>query len=63
MSLKYLWGLTDTLQFIVFTTYWGIRVPVVAETVIVTLKYAALGEFIPYEGIQNWIGAKFGQLP
>jgi len=62
-ALKYLWGLTDTLQFIVFTTYWHIQVPAIVEAVIATLKYVALGEFIPYEGIKEWIGDKLGQLP
>jgi len=28
-----------------------------------TMKYVALGEFIPYEGIQNWVKDTFGQLP
>jgi len=62
-ALKYLWGLTDTLQFIVFTTYWHIQVPAIAEAVIKTLKFVALGEFIPYEGIKSWIGERLGQPP
>jgi len=63
-ALKHLWSLTDTLQFIIFTTtYWSIQVPAVAEAVINMLKYVALGEFIPYEILTDWIKEKFGQEP
>jgi len=55
-GLKHLWSLTDTLQFIIFTTtYWSIQVPAVAEAVINMLKYVALGEFIPYYILTDWI--------
>jgi len=59
-ALKYMWGLVDVLQFIVFTPYWVITVPENAARVILTLKYVALGEFIPYALITDKIKAMFG---
>jgi len=39
--------------------YWEITIPLLAETVILTLRYVALGEFIPYAEITAWFEEKF----
>jgi len=58
-ALKYFWGLVDVLQFVVFTPLWLVTVPVNAERVIKTLKYVALGEFVPYHLVTDKIKAMF----
>ena len=47
-SLKLLWGMINTLQFVVFFTEWEVQIPVVAEEVIKEFRKIALGEFIPW---------------
>ena len=50
-SLKFLWGMINTLQFVVFFTDWNVLIPPNAEIAIETFRTIALGEFIPY----NWL--------
>ena len=45
-SLKFLWGMINTLQFIVFFTEWKVRIPANATIAILTFRKIALGEFI-----------------
>ena len=47
-SLKFLWGMINTLQFVVFFTEWEVIIPLNALFVIETLRTIALGEFIEY---------------
>ena len=47
LSLKALWGMINTLQFVVFFTDWNARMPVATEMVIQNFRVIALGEFIP----------------
>ena len=48
-SLKLLWGMINTLQFIVFFTEWNVQIPANASIAIETFRAVALGEFIPYD--------------
>ena len=48
-SLKFLWGMINTLQFIVFFTDWKVRIPTNATIAVKTFRKIALGEFIPSE--------------
>ena len=53
-SLKYLWSMINTLQFVVFFTEWqNVQIPTNAEMVLFAFRTIALGEFIPYEKIIN----------
>jgi len=62
VAIKYMWGLMDTFQFIIFTPYWKVQLPANAGSVIKTLKYAVLGEFIPYDKLLAWVKS-FGPEP
>ena len=63
-AIKFCWGLVNTLQFLVFTPYWQLGLPANAHMVLKTLKYIALGEFIPYDWLTNWVKGLFGfELP
>ena len=48
-SLKLLWGMINTLQFVIFFTEWQVRMPTNATMALETFRVIALGEFIPYE--------------
>ena len=48
-SLKLLWGMINTLQFVVFFTDWKVLIPPNALIAIETFRTIALGEFIPYD--------------
>ena len=52
-SLKFLWGMINTLQFIVFFTEWKVRIPGNATIAIKTFRKIALGEFIESEWITD----------
>ena len=52
-SLKFLWSMLNTLQFIVFFTEWNVQVPANAEIAIKTFRSIALGEFIPFHWLTD----------
>ena len=54
-SLKFLWGMINTLQFVVFFTEWNVQMPPNAILAIKTFRVIALGEFIPSEWLTNSI--------
>ena len=58
-SLKFLWGMINTLQFIVFFTEWNVIIPPNADMAIETLRVIALGEFIPYHWLTDPITEQF----
>ena len=63
-GLKYLWGLMNTLQFLVFITKWKLDFPVNALNVLEYIKMIALMEFIPTtwftNTLSNWFGLQIG---
>ena len=58
-SLKLLWGMINTLQFVVFFTDWRILIPPNALIAIETFRVIALGEFIPYEWLTEPMSEPF----
>ena len=52
-SLKLLWGMVNTFQFIVFFTDWKVQMPANAALAIKTFRIIALGEFIPYHWLTD----------
>ena len=45
-SLKYLWGMINILQFIIYMKEWKVNWPANASLGIKTMRTIALGEFI-----------------
>lgn len=58
-SLKLLWGMINTLQFVVFFTEWEVIIPPNAIMAIETFRTIALGEFIPYEWLTEPLSKPF----
>ena len=58
-SLKLLWGMINTLQFVVFFTDWQVLIPPNAQLAIKTFRTIALGEFIPYEWLTEPLSEPF----
>ena len=58
-SLKLLWGMINTLQFVVFFTDWRVLIPPNALIAIETFRVIALGEFIPYEWLTEPLSEPF----
>ena len=58
-SLKFLWGMINTLQFVVFFTDWDVVIPPNATLAIETFRTIALGEFIPYEWLTEPLSEPF----
>ena len=58
-SLKQLWSMINTLQFVVFFTEWNIIIPANALMVIETFRTIALGEFIPYDWLTEPLSEPF----
>ena len=58
-SLKVLWGLISTLQFVVFFPDWQIQMPNNAKIAIQHMRTIALGEFIPSEWLTEPIKSLF----
>ena len=58
-SLKLLWGMINTLQFVVFFTEWNVMIPPNALMVINTFRTIALGEFIPYDWLTEPLSKPF----
>ena len=59
MSLKMLWGLINTLQFVVFFSDWQIQLPNNAVIAIKQMRTIALGEFMPSEWLTDPIKSVF----
>ena len=60
-SLKQLWTMINTLQFVVFFTEWNIIIPANALMVIETFRTIALGEFIPDDWFTEPLSKPFRQ--
>ena len=58
-SLKLLWGLINTFQFIVFFTEWKVQIPANSLMALDTLRTIALGEFIPTEWLTEPLAETF----
>ena len=58
-SLKLLWGMINTLQFVVFFSDWRVLIPPNALIAIETFRVIALGEFIPYEWLTEPMSEPF----
>ena len=59
-SLKLLWSMVNTIQFVVFFTDWPVQIPNNAYTVIEFFRSVALGEFIPkYEVVVDFVAGPF----
>ena len=58
-SLKLLWGMINTLQFVVFFTDWRVLIPPNALIAIETFRVIALGEFIPYDWLTEPLSKPF----
>jgi len=51
-SLKYLWGMVNSLQFVVYMKDWKVNWPPNAKLIVTTLETIALGKFIDKEKIK-----------
>ena len=58
-SLKLLWGLINTFQFIVFFSEWKAQIPANSLMALETLKTIALGEFIPTDWLTEPLAETF----
>ena len=58
-SLKLLWGLINTFQFIVFFTEWKVQIPANSLIALDTLRKIALGEFIPTDWLTEPLAETF----
>lgn len=52
-SLKFLWGMVNSLQFVVYMKDWKVNWPPNAKLVVKTLETIALGKFIEKEKIKR----------
>ena len=53
LSLKYLWGMINVLQFVIYMNEWKINWPANANLAVKTLRTIALGEFIDTTKMMN----------
>jgi hypothetical protein len=60
LSLKYLWGMVNSLQFIIFMNQWKVNWPPNASLTIKTLRTIALGEFIDTNKIKSQVYDFYG---
>ena len=60
LSLKYLWGMVNVLQFIIYMQQWKVNWPANANLAVKTLRTIALGEFIDTKKMSNSILAFYG---
>jgi hypothetical protein len=63
LSLKYLWGMVNILQFIIYMHEWRLNWPANASLAIKTLRTIALGEFIDTKKIGNKVIEWYGHNP
>ena len=55
VSLKFVWGMVNMLQFVIFMQPWKLNWPANALMAIKTLRTLALGEFIDIKKIASKI--------
>ena len=60
LSLKYLWGMINVLQFIIYMNEWKINWPANANLAVKTLRTIALGEFIDTTKMMNSVAEFYG---
>ena len=60
LSLKYLWGMVNMLQFVIYMNQWKVNWPPNANLAVKTLRTIALGEFIDTNKILNSIVDFYG---
>jgi len=53
LSLKYLWGMVNTLQFVIFMDEWKVNWPPNASKALKMIRKIALGEFIDTKKIEQ----------
>ena len=58
-SLKLLWAMINTLQFVVFFEEWPVLIPMNAKFAMDFFRTVALGEFIPYEEVTGPLSEPF----
>ena len=61
-SLKFLWGMLNTLQFICYFSEVKVNLAVHAVVFLQKLKIIALGEYIPYEWITSHLRDKYEKV-
>ena len=54
-SLKLMWNLVNTLQIIVYFNEVEVNLSVEAKIFLEKLRIIALGEFIPYDWLKNYL--------
>ena len=59
-SLKYLWGMVNSLQFVVYMKEWKVNWPPNAKLIVETLETIALGKFIDKEKIKRKVADFYG---
>ena len=59
-SLKYLWGMVNSLQFVVYMKEWKVNWPPNAKLIVETLETIALGKFIDQEKIKRKVADFYG---
>ena len=60
VSLKYLWGMVNALQFVVFMDQWKVNWPPNAHVAIKTIRLVALAEFLDFNRIWDDVKNYFG---
>lgn len=60
LSLKYLWGMINVLQFVIYMNEWKINWPANANLAVKTLRTIALGEFIDTTKMMNSVAEFYG---
>jgi hypothetical protein len=60
VSLKYLWGMVNTLQFVIFMDQWKLNWPPNASMAIKSIRSIALGEFIDTKALKAKILDYYG---
>jgi hypothetical protein len=60
LSLKYLWGMINVLQFVIYMNEWKINWPANANLAVKTLRAIALGEFIDTTKMMNSVAEFYG---
>ena len=60
LSLKYLWGMINVLQFIIYMNQWKINWPANSHLAVKTLRTVALGEFMDKTKMMNSVAKFYG---
>ena len=54
-GLKYFWNIINVLQFFIFMQRWQIILPLLAQTLLSSLKMLVLFEFVPTQELITWM--------